>query len=248
VQTSGGKAAIDEINKDENTVQILIHRGLRARLALQSFVTGQMMVEMEFLPDTPLNFKGDGSIPELPTAVSSMDELAQSIQEVPVKEIGQNVSDAAKGVSKLVNSPELHDAVVNLNQTLAELRALSRTLNAKAGPLADKLDRTVDHVDQLAVGLTDDFNNGRAARLMDSLTRLSDQAGTVMVSLDQLTRKADGAVENFSGTISENSEVMTDLRRALKELAATARTLRVWADYLERHPEALIKGKGDDGR
>ena len=137
VQTSGGKAAIDEINKDENTVQILIHRGLRARLALQSFVTGQMMVEMEFLPDTPLNFKGDGSIPELPTAVSSMDELAQSIQEVPVKEIGQNVSDAAKGVSKLVNSPELHDAVVNLNQTLAELRALSRTLNAKAGPLAD---------------------------------------------------------------------------------------------------------------
>jgi len=248
VRTSGGKAAIDEINKDEDTVKILIHRGLRARLALQSFVTGQMMVEMEFLPDTPLNFKGDGSIPELPTAVSSMDELAQSIQEVPVREIGQNVSDAAKGVSKLVNSPELHDAVVNLNQTLAELRALSRTLNAKAGPLADKLDRTVDHVDQLAVGLTENMNSGQAAKLLESLTRLSDQAGTVMVSLDQLTRKADGAVENFSGTVSENSEVMTDLRRALKELAATARTLRVWADYLERHPEALIKGKGDDGR
>ena len=67
----------------------------------------------------------------------------------------------------------------------------------------------MDHVDQLAVGLTENMNSGQAAKLMESLTRLSDQAGTVMVSLDQLTRKADVAVENFSGTISENSEVMT---------------------------------------
>ena len=30
----------------------------------------------------------------------------------------------------------------------------------------------------------------------------------------------------------------------LKELSAAARSIRVWADYLERHPEALLRGKG----
>ena len=34
-----------------------------------------------------------------------------------------------------------------------------------------------------------------------------------------------------------------DLRRTLTELEGAARALRTLADYLERHPEALLKGK-----
>ncbi len=248
IQTPSGGTATFEGTRELNAMAQLVQRGLRARLSMQSFVTGQMMVELEFLPDTPLVYRGDGSVPELPTAASAMDELARSIQDVPIREIGQRVADAASGVSGLVNAPELREAVLNLNLTLAELRALSRTLNARAGPLADKLDRTLEHVDQLAAGLHGDFTAGRTARLVDSLTQLSERAGSVMVGLEDLTRKAEGTVENFGGVVSENSEVMTDLRKALKELAAASRALRVWADYLERHPEALIKGKGDDGR
>jgi len=33
------------------------------------------------------------------------------------------------------------------------------------------------------------------------------------------------------------------MNSALKELAAAARSIRVLADYLEQHPEALVKGK-----
>ena len=35
----------------------LIEKGLRARLTTQSYLTGQLMIELEILPDTPLNFK-----------------------------------------------------------------------------------------------------------------------------------------------------------------------------------------------
>jgi paraquat-inducible protein B len=38
---------------------------------------------------------------------------------------------------------------------------------------------------------------------------------------------------------------MTELRKTLKELSSASRSIRNWADYLERHPEALIRGKGD---
>jgi paraquat-inducible protein B len=34
-----------------------------------------------------------------------------------------------------------------------------------------------------------------------------------------------------------------ELRNAMQELARAARSLRVLADYLERHPESLIRGK-----
>lgn len=247
IRTESG-AIVDEEAVQGKPLEMLINKGLRARLTMQSFVTGQMLIELEFLPDTPLRFKGDGSIPELPTAVSAMDEITQSLQEMPIKEIGLHVAEAAQGVSRLVNSPDIHEAVTNLNQTLAELRTLTRVLNAKAGPLADKLDRTLGHADQLALGLHEDFKTGRTARLLDSLTQVSERAEGVMVGLESLTRKAEGTVENFGGVVSENSEVMTDLRKALKELATASRALRVWADYLERHPEALIRGKGDDGR
>jgi paraquat-inducible protein B len=39
--------------------------------------------------------------------------------------------------------------------------------------------------------------------------------------------------------------VSTELRQLLIELRDAARSIRVMADYLEQHPEALIRGKGD---
>jgi paraquat-inducible protein B len=35
-----------------------------------------------------------------------------------------------------------------------------------------------------------------------------------------------------------------EMKRALEELSDAARSIRSLSDYLERHPEALIKGKG----
>jgi paraquat-inducible protein B len=40
-----------------------------------------------------------------------------------------------------------------------------------------------------------------------------------------------------------NSPAAENLNSALKELAAAARSIRVLTDYLEQHPEALVKGK-----
>ena len=34
-----------------------------------------------------------------------------------------------------------------------------------------------------------------------------------------------------------------ELRNAMQEIARAARSLRILADYLEQHPEALIRGK-----
>ena len=55
-------------------------------------------------------------------------------------------------------------------------------------------------------------------------------------------QKTLGSVENV---LSSNSPLNQKTSRALVELAAAARSIRVLMDYLERHPDALLFGKGN---
>jgi paraquat-inducible protein B len=56
-------------------------------------------------------------------------------------------------------------------------------------------------------------------------------------------RKTLGAAKQ---TLSADAPLQQDLRETLRELARTAQSLRVLTDYLERHPESLIRGKQED--
>jgi paraquat-inducible protein B len=46
--------------------------------------------------------------------------------------------------------------------------------------------------------------------------------------------------------VGKDAPAQQDLRDALQEIARAARWPRVLTDYLERHPEALIRGKIDE--
>ena len=58
--------------------------------------------------------------------------------------------------------------------------------------------------------------------------------------------KARETLSTVEQTFNSNAPMQTDVRQALRELARAAQSLRVLADYLERHPEALIQGKAKD--
>jgi paraquat-inducible protein B len=47
----------------------------------------------------------------------------------------------------------------------------------------------------------------------------------------------------LEGLASKDGEIGNQLYNALSELQAAARSIRVMSEYLERHPEALLKGK-----
>jgi paraquat-inducible protein B len=66
-----------------------------------------------------------------------------------------------------------------------------------------------------------------------------DLAPTLAAALTEL----EGAVESANKLLSPSSPTRRELQRALTELAGAARSARLLADYLEQHPEALIRGK-----
>jgi paraquat-inducible protein B len=56
-------------------------------------------------------------------------------------------------------------------------------------------------------------------------------------------RRAISAVE---GTLASDAPLQQDARETMREIARAARAFRALSDYLERHPEALIRGKQED--
>jgi len=66
----------------------------------------------------------------------------------------------------------------------------------------------------------------------------------VMPKLAAALDQARGALRSADGLVAPESATAVELRRLLQEVSAAARAVRSVADYLDRHPEALLRGKG----
>lgn len=113
--------------------------------------------------------------------------------------------------------------------TLRNLNRLLQNLNrATAGPqLHDTvlaLNRVLTHLDRLAVQTQPNLNE-----LLKSLRATSDAAQR---TIDLIQQRAGG-----------NAPSNTDLPQLMNELSQAARSVRELADYLDRHPDALLRGR-----
>ena len=58
----------------------------------------------------------------------------------------------------------------------------------------------------------------------------------------------ENVLKDLDGWVSADAPLQGELQATLKELAAAARAVKELADMLDRHPEALIQGKGSEGQ
>ena len=161
--------------------EMLIAKGLRAKLENQNLLTGQKIIGLSFQPGTPVALHDyNPKMIEIPTLPSTSEELLQTFQKIP-----------------------LQQTVENLNKLLQD---------------SDKLVRLI---------------NTDSPEVMKNIVEITS-------NLANVSEKAEQAL----GSFKEDSRTMMDLNKMLRDFSSAAQSLRNWADYLERHPEALIRGKG----
>ncbi|VVD93197.1 mammalian cell entry protein [Pandoraea pneumonica] len=84
-------------------------------------------------------------------------------------------------------------------------------------------------------------------KTLDSVQGLFRQLDTEIAPEAKATlgeaKKSFGAAER---TLSEDAPLQQDVRQAMQELTKTLRSLNTLADYLQQHPEALVRGKPKD--
>lgn len=142
--------------------------------------------------------------------------------------------------------PKAPPAKIDINQNPIELPTVANSLDeiqAQVGDIARKLnkvpfeeigrdlrktlatlDKTLLGAEQLAASLKNDVSPEMAAAMKD-------------------VRKTLNSAEK---TLADDSPLQQDMRQTLQEVTRAAGSLRVLTDYLERHPESLLRGKPED--
>lgn len=216
----------------------LIQRGLRTRLETESFVTGQLVIELDFYPETPITLHGSPyDFPEIPSVPSNIQRALRAIQNfvgdlqesVDVEDLVSRIENVLDGIDRLVRSEDLHGTLGGLNRlsNTAEFQALP---GAMAETLAS-IERTLAEI-QALVAATD-----------ENLQPLLQGAESSLETLGGTLREAGTLLETLTGELGGDSDLGYQLRETLDESRAAARSLRQLAEFLERNPESLLRGR-----
>ena len=224
---------------DQQFLRALIEKGLRAQLQPQSIVTGQLTVDIDFHPNTPIRLVGlEKRYPEIPTIPSGLEQLTRRLEELPLNEISDRLNETLAGMNKLVNSPDLQASIGSLNQLLRNTNVLVKNLNAEIGPLSSDIRGTTDAA-RAAFAQAEKtlrFDEGAPGQIASGIQE-SLAAATATL------KETKTAVENIDAIAVQNANLGYEIGRALEQIAEASRSIRFLADYLERHPEALLRGK-----
>ncbi|MBN2450066.1 MAG: MCE family protein [Lentisphaeria bacterium] len=274
--------------------RMIRQEGLRAQLRLQSILTGQLLVELDFHPEVEARLVGaDPEVREIPTMRSGLEVLSQSVEELPLDLIVERLLNAIEGINRLVNSTELYGSIEDLGTIVDDLRVIVADTREEIGPLTDdllaavkalreviesigrRIDPLGDRIEGAAAGIQrlagtiDDSVQRITPEVERSADALTGALDTARETLDSQTGPVADLLETLSGavttadtalaqaretlagldtTLGPRSALPGELTQTLSELRETARSLRLLLDYLQRHPEALLRGKGQPGK
>jgi paraquat-inducible protein B len=176
---------------DKDVMEQLIKKGLRAQLQTGSLVTGQLLIDLDFHPEsTSVSYVNPHSnYPVFPTTASSFEEFTHSAQTI---------------MDKIAKLP-LDNLTNEMNKTLTSLQDTSKA--------ATNLLTTA---------------NGTMATAKDTL----GNASITMKSAQQVI-----------GNLEPGSTGYYEFHKMLQEFTQAASSIKQLTDYLEQHPESLIRGK-----
>jgi len=248
----------ETLESDREAVNRLIDSGLRARLDMQSLVTGQLLVNLEILPDEPERLSGiDHKYQEIPTIPSSFERITQTIEDLPIREMMNKASASLTALEALLKNPAIIDGVHHFEKTMANAELLTGDLHQRVNPLMETFQQIADRTDRLILTVNDEVtplvgDARQSLRSMnvaaDRIRHAADTAADLSAAAQPAVANLDQALANVADLTDANSKERQEMRNMLKELAEAARSIRVWSSYLERHPEAIIYGKGQSKR
>jgi paraquat-inducible protein B len=152
---------------------------------------------------------------------------------------------ASLRIPSAAGSTSLDDLLSQADQVLARvnavpIEAIGQNLRAITAQLASlvsspKVDDSLSHLNHSLVQLDLILSQvqPQVGPLVSKLNEAADQIASISLAVKQLLN-GDGAAQDAS------------LPEAIRQLNETARSIRTLADYLDRHPEALIRGRGPE--
>ena len=217
---SHGGTSIDL--SDPHTIPNLIREGLRAQLGSDSFVTGLLYVALDIMPKTPIQMIAPpGSplqeIPAIPTTLEQAQAVAvrifERLDKVDFDAVFTQMTGMLDSIRQITTSPGLREALNNSEKT------------------REQLDRALAGAQQ-----TLNTMNRQVPPLANSLEKTS-------LSADAAAKQARLTLGTVQTTIEPNSPINYQALQTLQDVSAAAHSIKELADYLQRNPSAIIRGR-----
>jgi paraquat-inducible protein B len=195
-----------QVSDDPETMMPeLVRRGLRAQLALESFVLWQLFVRIDYFPDTPADYMGfNQKYVEIPSVRTTTEELEvkvkaaiNTIAGLPLEGIGQDLRTALASIDSLVKSPQLYELIISLGDAA---RASERLMGATDTHMAELIAQTA----RVASAL--DSTLERSRRLMDDLDGTAEDQRVQLAALMEEVTGAARALRLLAERIERNPE------------------------------------------
>jgi paraquat-inducible protein B len=249
---------------DRDLAKVFDQEGVRAQIALQSVVTGQLYVNLDFFPGSALNIADIHTpYPQIGTLQSGLEKLGKTIETLPLDQLVAKAVAVLDGLDRTINSPVIAKILISVEKTSANAQEITATLDARLQPLLGQfraaLEATTAAMSQARSTLA--LDTGVPGEVASSFIATLDQAretiglkrgpgADLVVHLNRVADSAERALSDAKATVSEAKAMLDDrsatrqsLDQMLTELAQAARSIRSLANYLARHPEALLQGR-----
>jgi paraquat-inducible protein B len=230
-----GQSLITRRRSGENVdLAELIARGLRAELNVQSFVTGQSQIDLDFDPTSPPVLHEDiTKLPEIPTRQSPLQKATEQLSQLPLRELADNTTATLKSLRGLSEKLDidLPPLIASLKETLDRSGTTVQTAGASIQELQGRLDTTLNAITAVATS-GDQQLNQRGAELH-----------TLLTSSNQSIAQMHDVLGDLKGMVAERSASRANIEAALRDIAAAAASLRGFANDVEHNPQLLLTGR-----
>jgi paraquat-inducible protein B len=219
---------------DMTSLQQAVDAGLRAQLASQSLVTGQVGVDLDFHPGAAAVLAGaaDGVF-EIPTIPSEIQRLKDQVLELNLPELADSARQTLAGMQKVLGELSLRLATLSdslQTTTAAAVTTLEATTAAVHGVQVDA-GRTLANIDALAADARQVMATG------------GKDLHTLLLAATRTASQAEKLVDSVGDMVAPRSPLRGNLDAALRDLAASANSLRLLTHDLERNPTGTIFGR-----
>jgi paraquat-inducible protein B len=270
IQDPQGRAAADQPGL---ALANLVARGLRAQLANQSLLTGQMFIDLDLPESSASNVKtgerapsaaataatttvqhsSDGAV-IVPTQANTLDGLLAQFQGVELRGLVADLSATAASAKQLMSSPQLQKAIEDMAGATRSLQSLSNTIEKRVGPLADAAQATLGDTRRAAssAGLAAERAADRVGSAADKLGSAAGRVSGLLAPESPLLQRVQTAADELARSAvalrqatADDGALVQNMDRALQDVSRASRTVRELAELLQREPEALLRGRAN---
>ncbi|HNY64705.1 MAG TPA: MlaD family protein [Deltaproteobacteria bacterium] len=184
----------------------LIGQGLKAQLQYENYVTGQLLIDLDFYPGREARFAGTSlPYPEIPTTPSSLEQLSKAVEKVPIDELVSKLAVTVDEISSLARTLNGNTGplLAEFRATLAETRSLIDSLGAQSTVIRTQVEKTLEATSSAmreVEGLTSSLERAGAGgqpiatQLAESLQKVSAAADSLRALADYLSRNPEALV------------------------------------------------------